>query len=401
MARADSLIVAVLLTALVALGPISTDLYLPSLPSIGRDFGVGTAEVQLTLSVFLAGFACSQLIYGPLSDRFGRRPVILIGLAVYLLATLLCMVAPSIEVLILARFLQALGACVGPVLGRAVVRDVYGRERAAQVLSYMGMAMALAPAFGPIIGGYLEVWFGWQANFAVLAVFALVILVAIQVTLPETNRWMDPAATRPGRLVSTYLELLRHRSYRGYVMIVSFSYAGIFSFISGSAFILIGILGLSPDRYGFCFAAIVVGFMIGTFLSGRLTRRLGLERMIQLGTGVQCLGGLMGLAIYGAGLVTVVTIVGPMVVFMIGTGLVMPNAQAGAIGPFPKTAGSASALLGFIQMGLAALVGIAVGHGSETSALPMMAAIALVALGAALSYWLIVRPSAAVSAEAD
>ena len=401
MARADSLTVAVLLTALVALGPISTDLYLPSLPAIGTAFGVGAAEVQLTLSVFLAGFACSQLIYGPLSDRFGRRPVILVGLALYLAATVLCVVAPDIEILILARFLQALGACVGPVLGRAVVRDVYGREGAARVLSYMGMAMALAPALGPIIGGYLQVWFGWQANFLVLVGFAVALLLAILAILPETNRWMDPLATRPGRLVSTYLMLLRHRSYLGFVLITAFSYSGIFSFISGSAFVLIGLLGLSPDQYGFCFAAIVVGYMIGTFCSGRLTTRLGHGPLIQLGTLVQCLGGLLGVLLYGADILTVASVVGPVTLFMVGTGLVLPNAQAGAVGPFPKVAGSASALLGFFQMSLAALVGIAVGHGSGTSALPMMAAIALVALGATLSYWLMVRPAAPEPAEAD
>jgi len=401
MARADSLTVAVLLTALVALGPISTDLYLPSLPAIGTAFAVNAAEVQLTLSVFLAGFAVSQLVYGPLADRFGRRPVILAGLALYLVATALCVVAPDIEVLILARFLQALGACVGPVLGRAVVRDVYGREGAAQILSYMGMAMALAPAFGPIIGGYLEVWFGWQANFLVLLAFALIILTAVMMILPETNRWMDPMATRPGRLTATYLGLLRDRSYLGYVMIVAFAYSGIFSFISGSAFVLIGLVGLSPDQYGFCFAAIVVGYMIGTFFSGRMTKKLGLERMIQLGALVQCFGGLLGLSLYFAGILSVLSIVGPMAVFMVGTGLVLPNAQAGAIGPFPKNAGSASALLGFFQMGFAALVGIAVGHGSGASALPMVAAVALVALGALLSYWLVVRPARPLPAAAD
>lgn len=400
-ARADSLSVAVLLTGLIAMGAISTDLYLPSLPAIGAAFGVAAAEVQLTLSVFLVGFACSQLICGPLSDRFGRRPVILGGIALYLAATLLCIAAPSIEVLITARFLQALGACVGPVLGRAVVRDVYGREGAAQVLSYMGMAMALAPALGPIIGGYLQVWFGWQANFGVLAAFALALFVAILAVLPETNRWPDPSATRPARLATTYLSLLRERSYIGYVMIVGFSYAGIFSFISGSSFVLIGLLGLTPDLYGYCFAAIVVGYMIGTFGSGRLTKRLGLERMISLGGAVQCLGGLLGVVLYGAGFFSVVSIVGPVALFMIGAGLVLPNAQAGALGPFPKNAGSASALLGFCQMGFAALVGIAVGHGSGTSALPMMAAIALVALGALMSYRLVVRPAKPLAAEAD
>jgi DHA1 family bicyclomycin/chloramphenicol resistance-like MFS transporter len=393
MARAESLLVSILLTAMVALGPISTDLYLPSLPAIGAAFAVGNGEVQLTLSVFLAGFAVSQLVYGPLSDRFGRRPVILGGLTLYLLASIACALAPDIELLILARFLQAVGACVGPVLGRAVVRDIYGREGAARMLSYMGMAMALAPAVGPILGGFLQVWFGWRANFAVLAAFALVTLAGSLATLPETNRWKSAEATRPGRLIATYRDLLRHRSYLGYVIVTACTYSGIFSFISGSAFVLIGLLGLTPEVYGFCFAAIVVGYMAGAFASGRLTQRLGLERMVQLGTAIQVAGGLAGLALYAAGPVTVAGIVLPVAVFMAGTGIAMPNAQAGAIGPFPKVAGSASALLGFFQMGLAALVGIAVGHGSGQSALAMMAAIALVALGGALAYWLVVHPA--------
>lgn len=393
MARAESLTVSVLLTAMVALGPISTDLYLPSLPSIGTAFGVSSAEVQLTLSVFLAGFAVSQLIYGPLSDRFGRRPVILAGVALYLVASVVCALAPSIEVLILARFGQALGACVGPAIGRAAVRDIYGRERAARMLSYMSMVMALAPAFGPILGGFLEVWLGWRANFAVLALFGLVILAASAAVLPETNRWKSRDATRLGHLVGNYRGLLRHRSYVGYVLVVACTYSGIFAFISGSSFVLIGLLGLAPDVYGFCFAAIVVGYMIGAFLSGRFSLAVGLERMVQLGTAVQLAGGLAGVALYAAGVVTVASIVGPVVVFMIGTGLALPNAQAGAIGPFPRMAGAASALLGFFQMGLAALVGIAVGHGSATSALAMMAAIALVAFGAVLAYWLVVHPA--------
>ncbi len=400
MARAESLTVSVLLTAMVALGPISTDIYLPSLPAIGAALGVGQGQVQLTLSVFLAGFAVSQLACGPLSDRFGRRPVILAGLVLYLAASLACAAATSIEMLILARFCQAVGACVGPVLGRAAVRDIYGRERAARMLSYMGMVMALAPAFGPILGGFLEVWFGWRANFLLVSAVALVLLAATLAILPETNQWKSRDATRPGRLLGNYRSLLRHRSYVGYVLIVACTYSGIFSFISGSSFVLIGLLGLSPEVYGFCFAAIVVGYMIGAFISGRFTVRIGLERMVQLGTAVQVAGGLAGLALYAADIVTVASIVGPVAVFMIGTGLAMPNAQAGAIGPFPRMAGAASALLGFCQMGLAAVVGIVVGHGSGQSALTMMAAIALVALGGALSYWLVVRP-APRPAEAD
>lgn len=393
MARAESLLVSVLLTAMVALGPISTDLYLPSLPAIGVALGADHGQVQLTLSVFLAGFAVSQLACGPLSDRFGRRPVILGGLVIYLAASLACAAAASIEMLIFARFCQAVGACVGPVLGRAAVRDIYGRERAARMLSYMGMVMALAPAFGPILGGFLEVGFGWRANFLVVSAVALVILVATLVTLPETNQWKSPDATQPGRIIGNYRALLRHRSYVGYVLIVACTYSGIFSFISGSSFVLIGLLGLSPLVYGFCFAAIVVGYMVGAFGSGRFTVLIGLERMVQIGTAIQVAGGLAGVALYAAGIVNVASIIIPVAIFMVGTGLAMPNAQAGAIGPFPRMAGAASALLGFCQMGLAALVGIAVGHGSGESALTMMAAIALVALGGALAYWLVVRPA--------
>ncbi|GAB4392569.1 MAG: Bcr/CflA family multidrug efflux MFS transporter [Kiloniellaceae bacterium] len=393
MARAESLIVSILLTAMVALGPISTDLYLPSLPAIGRALGADQGQVQLTLSIFLAGFAFSQLACGPLSDRFGRRPVILGGLVLYLFASLACAAATTIEMLILARFCQAVGACVGPVLGRAAVRDIYGRERAARMLSYMGMVMALAPAFGPILGGFLEVWFGWRANFLVVTAVALVIAAATLVALPETNQWKNPDATRVGHIVGNYRALLRHRSYIGYVLVVACTYSGIFSFISGSSFVLIGLLGLSPDVYGFCFAAIVVGYMIGAFGSGRFTVHVGLERMVQIGTAVQVAGGLAGVGLYLSGSLTVAGIVAPVAVFMIGTGLAMPNAQAGAIGPFPRMAGAASALLGFCQMGLAALVGIAVGHGSGESALPMMAAIALVALGGTLAYWLVVHPA--------
>jgi MFS transporter, DHA1 family, multidrug resistance protein len=177
--------VAALLTGLVALGPLSTDLYLPSLPSFTGVFHTDVARVQLTLSVFLLGFAVSQLIYGPLSDRFGRVPMLLGGLTIYLVASWACVFSTSIEALIVARFFQALGGCCGPVLGRAIVRDVYGTEQAARVLAYIGSATALAPAIGPILGGYLHVWFGWKASFYTLATIGALLLVPVLLTLSE------------------------------------------------------------------------------------------------------------------------------------------------------------------------------------------------------------------------
>ena len=400
--RAEQLSVIAFLTMVVALGPISTDLYLPSLPAIGEAFGTGTSEVQLTLSVFLAGFAVSQLIYGPLSDRYGRRPVLLLALLIYLAATVACGLAQSIEELIAARFVQALGACAGPVVGRAVVRDVFGRARSARVLSYMALAMALAPAIGPVIGGYLETGFGWRANFVALGIFGIVSLAGIWALLPETNLYPDLSAARPRKLLSNYTSLIKNRLYLGYVFLCTFSYAGIFAFISGSSFVMIDSLGLSPSDYGLCFMFIVVGYMIGTFASGRFSSRLGLNRIIFLGILFECAGGFIGLILSASGELSIASIVGPVTLFLLGTGLTMPNSIAGAIGPFPRMAGAASALLGFTQMTVAAVVGIAVGHYSEGTAIGMMAAMALLGAAALLSFaFLVVPRSKGAVADAD
>jgi DHA1 family bicyclomycin/chloramphenicol resistance-like MFS transporter len=392
----NSLPVTVLLTALVALGPISTDLYLPSLPSLARYFAVGVDDIQLTLSVFLVGLATAQLVYGPLSDRFGRRPVLLVGLAIYVVASVVCMLAPSVRVLVVARFVQAVGACVGPVLGRAVVRDVYGREGAARVLAYMSAAMALAPAIGPILGGFLEEWFGWRINFLVLVLYGSGGLVLAWRILPETNKAPDLQAAQPVRIILGYRGFLNHRAYVGYVLCCAFAYSGIFAFISGSSYVLQEVVGLGPIGFGLCFAGVVIGYIIGTMVAGRLSRQLGIDRLIAVGAGIGVAGGalllVLALAVPAHGaLAGALLIVGPMLVFMIGVGLVLPNAIAGAIGPFPRAAGAASALLGFTQMTAAAAIGIAVAALYDGTAIPMTATIAVVAVGVLLAFWMLVR----------
>jgi DHA1 family bicyclomycin/chloramphenicol resistance-like MFS transporter len=396
MRPANSFAVTALLTALVALGPISTDLYLPSLPSLAEYFSVGVDDIQLTLSVFLVGLATAQLIYGPLSDRFGRRPVLLVGIAIYVVASIVCMLAPSVPVLVAARFAQATGACVGPVLGRAVVRDVYGREGAARVLAYMSAAMALAPAIGPILGGFLEQGFGWRSCFLVLVLYGIAGLVIAWRILPETNKTPDPEAARLLRIMLGYRGFLGHRAYIGYVLCCAFAYSGIFAFISGSSFVLQQVVGLGPVAYGLCFAGIVVGYIIGTVLAGRLTRRFGVDRLIALGSVVSIIGGVVLLTLALAdtahtGLAGALVIVAPMLLFMIGVGLVLPNSIAGAVGPFPRAAGAASALLGFTQMTMAAVIGIAVAALYDGSSVPMTATIAAVAFGGLLSFLLLVR----------
>lgn len=391
----NSLLVTAIVTALVGFGAISTDLYLPSLPAIAGHFRAETGAAQLTLSVFLVGFAVSQLVYGPLSDRFGRRPVLVGGLLIFTAASTACALADSLAMLIVARFFQALGACAGPVLGRAIVRDIYGREQAARVMSYISTAMALAPALGPILGGVIQDWLGWRANFGALVAIGMIALLAVLAALPETNRWRDPAATGPARLFGNYVGLLADPLYRGYVLICALAYAGLFAFISGSSFVLIETLGLTPLQFGLCFASMVTGYMAGTFTSARLTLRLGLERLVAAGAWAGCIGGALGTGFTLAGLVTLPTLLAPVFLFALGAGLMLPNAIAGAIGPFPEKAGSASALLGFLQMLLASLVGIGVGQFHDGSGRSMTLAIAAMGLGAMLCTWRLARLRAA------
>lgn len=384
---------AALLTTLVALGPLSTDLYLPSLPTLAEVFRTDAARVQLTLSIYLIGFAVAQLAYGALSDRFGRRPVMLGGLVLYFIASVGCAFATSIEMLIAARFLQALGACAGPVLGRAIVRDVWGPVEAVRVLAYVSGSMALAPLVGPTLGGFLTVWFGWQANFALLALFSGLQVAAVWLWLGESNAHPDPLATRPGRILANFCILLRDRNYVGYLLAMSFSYSALFAFISGSSFILIGRFGLRPEVFGMCFGLVVAGYISGSMLSGYLVRRLGGDRLLMIGGWLGALAGLAMWSLELSGMRHLAAVLVPMFAVTLSVGLVMSNAVGRALAPYSKMAGAASALMGFCQMGIAAAAGIFVGHGLESAGSVLSMTVAGCAMLVPLSFLALVRHS--------
>ncbi|MHA1568877.1 MAG: multidrug effflux MFS transporter [Alphaproteobacteria bacterium] len=382
MPRPGSTALGALLTALVAFGAISTDLYLPSLPSIARDLETSVSRTQVTLSVFMFAFAFAQLVTGPMSDRFGRRRTLIGGLVLYILASIACIFVQSIEALIAARFVQALGACCGPVLSRAVVRDLYARADAARVLAYMGAAMGLIPAVAPVIGGQLEVWVGWRANFVFLTGFAAFVLAAVWGLLPETNKHRDPDALRPAHLFRNYAGFLADRTYLGLTGAVAFAFAGLFAFISGSSFVYIDLFGVRPDRFGFYFGACALGYAAGSLLSGRLVRRHAPERLLPVGGALCAAGGavMAVLAVGGpalAGTEGALLLTLPMIVYMVGFGIVMPNGFAAVLGPYPRRAGGAAALVGFVQMAAAAAVGYAVGALHGASLAPMAVAVAL------------------------
>ena len=382
---------AVLLTTLVALGPLSTDLYLPALPTLARVFASDAAGVQLTLSVFLAGFACGQIFYGPLSDRFGRRPLMLGGLALFCAGSIGCVLATSIEMLVLARFVQALGACAGPVIGRAVVRDLWGATESARIIAYMGGAMAIAPLLGPTLGGFLTVLFGWQSNFVLLLLIGALQLVAVACMLSESNVHRDPAASNPRQMVANFARLLADRHYLGCLLSFSFSYSALFAFISASSFVLADRHGLTPQVYGLCFGVVIAGYLLGSLASGRLVRRLGSDYLLLRGAWLGAIAGVSMAALEFSGVRSIAAILGPMFFCTVATGLVMPNAIARALAPYPTMAGSASALMGFVQMTIAALVGIAVGHGLAGGGAVLALAVAVCTLAAPLSYLALTR----------
>ena len=381
--------VAVLLTAVVAIGSLSIDMALPSLPATAEALGAAPATVQLTVTLFLAGFAVAQLIHGPLSDRIGRRRVLLGGLVVYVVGGLACWAAPSARLLVAGRLLQALGAGSGPVVGRAVVRDLYEPERAARVLGYMGTAMALTPILAPIVGGVVHVAFGWRAVYLALAACGAAFLGLALLLVPETNRRRDPDALRPGHLATNAADLLGDRSFLGYVLVVALMFGGQFAFISGSSFVLIEVLRVPPDVYGLCFGLVAFGLMTGSFLAARLTPRAGIDRLIAAGTSLGAVAGCLMAALAWGGVRTVPAVIGPMYAFAIGVGIVLPTAVAGAIGPFPRTAGLASAVLGFLQLTAAAAYGIAVGRLYDGTPVPMAVAIAAAGLAAAVAHRLV------------
>jgi MFS transporter, DHA1 family, multidrug resistance protein len=387
-----SLWVGALLTALTALGQISTSIYIPSMPSIVRDLATTPDRVNLTLTGFLFGFAVCQLVFGPASDRLGRRPTLFIGLIAYLAASLLCALAPDIQTLIAGRVLQGMAACAGPVLGRAIVRDVYGPDRTAAAMAWIGAALAVSPAVAPIIGGYLQIWFGWRAAFVFLTVVGVVILLAVRLLLRETNPRRPAAADPAPGLLAACSTLLADRRYVGFTLAVAFVFAGLMAFAAGGPFVFIELLGLSPDHYGMLAVFTVVGYLAGSLGAGRLSRRMRLERLVGIGIAGVLAGGGSMLLLAWAQAPSVVAVIAPMALFTAGMGIVLPAGIAGAMAPFPDIAGAASALLGFVQMLTAGAASLATGLLPHGSALPMAAVIAGGAALAALAFTALVLP---------
>jgi len=297
--------------------------------------------------------------------------VLLIGLCIFLVTTLACALAPSIEALIGARFLQAVGASGPIVLGRAMVRDLYEGPRAGRELARMGMIMGLVPAIAPVVGGLLQNAFGWRSTFVATLAVALGVLAVVVSIMPETIRQRSSEKLSFAAIFRGFRILLQNPAYRVYVSLTAMAYAGLFAFISGSSFVLIGVYGLSPPAYGLSFGFAVLGYILGTILAQRLVGRRGLDGVIALGVACLAGGGLSMLACVATGFGGPLGVIVPMALYACGIGLTMPQAQAAAMMPFPDRAGAASSFTGLCQMLLSAFVGLLVGHLLKASALPL------------------------------
>ena len=380
-----------LLAALTAFAPLSIDMYLPSLPTLVQVFATDTGRVQLTLSAFLIGFGIGHLIYGPLSDRYGRRLPLLVGVLLYVLASGWCALSENIEIMIALRFLQGMTACAGPVIVRAMIRDRFNPEQGAQMLSLVFMVMTLAPLLAPLLGGWILISLGWQAIFWALALIGFICLLVSIWQLDET---LTPERRQQGGLFSvvrSWGRLLKHRRYLGYALSSGLIGAVLFAYLSGSPFVFIEVYGIPPEQYGWLFAINVLGVTSGSYLNRRWISRVGIERMYALTTWVAALAGLTLLAVAWLDLGLVILML-PLFLCVGCIGFSSANAASAALADFPDLAGSASALLGMFGFGLGACSGALVGVLHNGTALPMAFVIALCGVGSWLVRRLLIQP---------
>lgn len=388
----------VLLTVLIALPRITLDMHLPALPAMADYFQTSDSQLQLTLTLYALGSAISLLVSGPLTDRFGRRPVLLAGLFLYVLATAACALADNIAVLIIARLFQALGGCCTTVIGRVIVRDYFDRDEQARLLGLISMAMAISPMAAPVLGSLMLPFINWRGLFVLLGVIGAVLCLVVYRRLPET-RPPEVAAAPPRGLLRIYGQLLRDRYFLRYSLAIGCVYSTYFPFISESSALLQRGFHLSATAYALVFAATISGYMLGANLFRRLVRRFEADRLIVAGIAMNVLGSgilaLAAVALPGEWLAIVL----PMVLIMVSVGMVIPACQLSVLQPYGAIAGTASGLFFFTQMFLTAVSSWATGLLSDGTSAPlvMMTALASVLLVAS---WLALQQKAAPVAQA-
>ncbi|MCB2018666.1 MAG: multidrug effflux MFS transporter [Hydrogenophaga sp.] len=350
-------LIVLVLSLLLGLQPVTTDLYLPALPTITQGFGAALPQAQLTLSALLLAFGLSQLVWGPLSDRFGRRPILLVGSVLYVLAALGGAVVQSMEQLIVMRILQGIAMGAGVMCARAVVRDLYAPTEGARIMSKGLTGLGVIACMSAPVGGLLTEYFGWRIALLALAVFGALTLTVLALRFEETLAQKNPRALEPLTLFKTWGQIARHPTFWAYTLLSATSYAGLFTFLAAGSFVFIGVLGLSKPAYGLAMLTMSLSYITGTFICRRLLPVFGVRKTVAIaGAATLTAGTSMGVMAL-MGVQSVAAIMGPFYLFMLGHGVHQPCGQSGAVGPFPQSAGAASALSGFLMMVVAFIMG--------------------------------------------
>jgi DHA1 family bicyclomycin/chloramphenicol resistance-like MFS transporter len=370
------------LVTAAAASTLSMNVFLPSLPGMATHFDAEYAVVQLAVSLYLAATAILQLFIGPASDRFGRRPVMLVCFALFILGTAAAVFAPTIEFLLACRLLQASSAA-GMVLSRAIVRDTVEAAEAASRIGYITMGTSLVPMIGPIIGGFLDELYGWQSTFLLMLAAGLFAFAIVWLDLGETNRQKSSSF---GAQFRNYPEVIGSRRFWGYTLTAAFTSGTFFAFLGGGPYISSEILHLTPSQYGLYFAIVSIGYMLGNFMSGRFSRTVGINRMMLCGNIVTALGMMLSIALFWMGYNHPLSLFGPVFFVGVGNGVTLPNANAGIVSVSSHLAGSASGLGGALQIGGGAALSVVAGAllTPETGPYPLLWMMLLSALAGAL-----------------
>lgn len=383
--RPGAIAFTITLACLSGLLPLSTDMYLPALPTIARVFGVGAAEAQMTLSVFLLGMVVGQIFHGPWSDSLGRKPVLLGGVALFSIASLICAIAPSIEILLLGRFLQAAGAAAPVIIARAIIRDAYDGAIAGRELSRVATFAGFAPMSAPVIGGALEQFFGWRAIFVACALIGIAIGALCWRALPETNARKQgwPSLRAIG---GEYRAVLRSPASRAYLGLQMASQAGLFAFLSTGAFVLQNRYGMSPILFGAGFGVVALGFISGAYVAQRFVAERGIDAVIGAGVIVAASAGLIGVALMALDVPSSFVVLGPATLYVFGHGLTQPLSQTGVALPHPTRAGAAASLAGVAQLGFSAIYGFALASFLDATPLVLPGGMAAAGLSAVVIF---------------
>jgi DHA1 family bicyclomycin/chloramphenicol resistance-like MFS transporter len=380
-----------ILSMLLGLQPITTDLYLPALPALTEGFGAPMSQAQLTLSALLLAFGLSQLIWGPLSDRFGRRPILLVGLVAYVLASVACTLSPSMFMLIVWRTVQGAAMGAGVVCARAVVRDLYTPVLGARVMSKGLSGLALVACISAPLGGLLSDVFSWRVALLTLAIFGAACLALIALRFTETLENKNLKALEPATLMRTWLMIIRNPTFVAFSALSAASYGGLFTFLATSSFVFIKVLGLTKPQYGMLMCSMSFVYMLGTFLCRRLLPRFGVPRSVAIAGALSLTGGTLMAVLAFAGLQSTWAIMLPMYLFMLGHGIHQPCGQSGSLGPFPQAAGAASALNGFSMTIAAFLMGGWLGTHMDGTVYPLIYGIWFWSALIAMAAWTLVQ----------